>query len=76
MNIFVYHDPSGLVNEMFIVGITLIGAVVTAKLLGCCLPMLAKRLKLDPALLASPLMTTLVDTITVLLYFSIAVSII
>jgi magnesium transporter len=76
LNIFIYHDPSGLVNEMFIVGLTLIGAVVTAKLLGCCLPMLAKRLRLDPALLASPLMTTLVDTVTVLLYFSIAVSII
>ncbi len=76
LNVLIYHDPSGLVNEMFIVGITLVGAVVTAKLLGCCLPMLAKRLKLDPALLASPLMTTLVDTITVLLYFSIAVSVI
>ncbi len=75
LNVFIYKDPSGLVNEMFIVGITLVGAVVTAKLLGCCLPMLAKRFKLDPALLASPLMTTLVDTITVLLYFSIAVSV-
>ncbi len=74
LNLIIYHDPSGLVNEMFIVGVTLIGAVVTAKLLGCVLPMLAKRLSLDPALLASPLMTTLVDTVTVLLYFSIAIS--
>lgn len=76
LNILIYHSPSGLVNEMFIVGITLIGAVVTAKLLGCCLPMLSKKLKLDPALFASPLMTTLVDTVTVLLYFSIASSVI
>ncbi len=75
LNIIFYHSPSGLVNEMFIVGITLVGAVVTAKLLGCCLPMLSKRLKLDPALFASPLMTTLVDTVTVLLYFTIASSV-
>lgn len=58
-----------------VVGITLIGAVVLAKTLGCCLPMLAKKLKLDPAIMASPLITTIVDACTVLLYFNIAIRI-
>lgn len=68
-----YHTPNGMGREMIVVGIALIGAVVLAKTLGCTLPMLAKRLKLDPALVASPILTTLVDAGTVLLYFSIAV---
>ena len=44
-----------------------------AKLLGCILPMLAKKVKLDPAIMAAPLITTIVDTCSVLIYFSIAV---
>ena len=55
-----------------VIGITLIGTVLLSKLLGCMLPMLAKRLKLDPALMAAPLITTIVDTCSVLLYFNIA----
>ncbi len=70
-----YHTPNGMGKEMIVVGIALMGAVILAKVLGCTLPMLAKRLKLDPALVASPILTTLVDAGTVLLYFSIAVTI-
>ena len=55
-----------------VIGITLIGTVLLSKLLGCMLPMLAKRLKLDPALMAAPLITTIVDTCSVLLYFNVA----
>lgn len=57
------------------VGLTIIGVVVLAKILGAVLPMLAKRLNLDPAIMASPLITTIVDTCAVLLYFSIAMCI-
>ena len=46
--------------------------IVLAKCLGCCMPMLAKKLKLDPALMASPLITTVVDMSSLLIYFSIA----
>ena len=46
-----------------------------AKILGCMLPMLAKRLKLDPAIMAAPLITTMVDTCSILIYFKIAVAI-
>ncbi|MBR5514679.1 MAG: magnesium transporter [Clostridia bacterium] len=58
------------------VGLTLIGVVILSKVLGCVLPMLAKRVNLDPAIMASPLITTIVDTCAVLLYFNIALWII
>ena len=55
-----------------VVGLSLIGTVFMSKCLGCILPMLAKRLKLDPAIMAAPLITTIVDTCSVLLFFNIA----
>ena len=58
-----------------VLGLTLIGTVCMAKILGCMLPMLAKRLKLDPAIMAAPLITTMVDTCSILIYFKIAVAI-
>ena len=63
-----YND----VNIAIVVGATLICTVVIAKLLGCVLPILAKKLKLDPAIMASPLITTIVDTISVLVFFNIS----
>ena len=58
-----------------VLGSTLVGTVLLAKLLGCILPMLAKKLKLDPAIMAAPLITTIVDTCSILIYFAIAVNI-
>lgn len=55
-----------------IVSITLGFTVMIAKMVGCTLPIGAKRLGLDPALMASPLITTLVDAIALILYFNIA----
>ncbi len=63
-----YHD----MKIALVVGLTLICTVVIAKLLGCILPMFAKKLKLDPAIMASPLITTIVDTLSVLVFFNIA----
>ncbi len=54
------------------IGITIMITVILAKLIGCCLPLLAKKLKLDPALMASPLITTIVDTCSVLIFFNVA----
>lgn len=61
-------------NWMFgvVTGLSLICTIFFAKLLGCSMPMLAKKLKLDPAIMASPLITTLVDAGSILVYFSIA----
>lgn len=56
----------------FCVSVTLAITVLAAKLIGCILPILAKRLNLDPAVMASPLITTLVDAIALLLYFFIS----
>ena len=49
--------------------------VVIAKLVGCTLPMLAKRAHLDPAVMASPFITTIVDVLSLLVLFSLASSI-
>ena len=64
-----YHDP----KLAAVVSLTISGIVIIAKLLGCILPMIAKKLKLDPAIMAAPLITTIVDTCSVLLFFNIAV---
>ncbi len=56
----------------FVVCIAMLFAVVIAKTIGCSLPMLAKLLRLDPALMAGPMITTIVDAISLLIYFSIA----
>lgn len=55
------------------VSLTLIVTVTCAKLLGCCLPILASRMRLDPAVMASPLITTIADAVSLVVYFRIAV---
>jgi len=55
-----------------VVCVTLALTVLVAKLVGCSLPLLAKRLGFDPAVMASPFITTIVDALSLLLYFSIA----
>lgn len=63
---------SGNIMLAVTLGITLICTVSLAKVIGCVLPLIAKKVGLDPALMAAPLITTLVDTGTIILYFSIA----
>lgn len=54
------------------VSLTLIVTVLMAKMVGGVLPIIAKTLKIDPAIMAGPLITTLVDAISLTVYFSIA----
>ena len=54
------------------VSLSLIGTVIIAKLVGAILPILAKKLKFDPAVMASPVITTVVDTFSIIIYFNIA----
>ena len=54
------------------VSLTLVMTVIIAKLIGCSLPILAKRLGFDPAVMASPFITTLVDAVSLLTYFQLA----
>jgi magnesium transporter len=55
-----------------VVCLTLVVTVIIAKLIGCTLPILAKKLGFDPAVMASPFITTIVDAISLLVYFRIA----
>ena len=55
-----------------VVALTLCVTVIAAKLIGCVLPLLAKKMGFDPAVMASPFITTLVDAISLLVYFGIA----
>jgi magnesium transporter len=55
-----------------VVCLTLAAVIIIAKCVGCTLPMLAKKLRFDPAVTASPFITTIVDAISLLIYFGIA----
>lgn len=55
-----------------VVCLTLMVAVLIAKVVGCLLPMLAKKIGFDPAVMASPFITTIVDALSLLIYFRIA----
>ena len=64
-------DKTG-VPVALVVSLTLLAVVVIAKLVGCTLPMFAKKIGFDPAVMASPFITTIVDAISLLIYFEIA----
>ncbi len=59
-------------NVIFVVCLSILAAVMVAKIIGCTLPMIAKLLKLDPALMAGPMITTIVDAVSLLIYFGFA----
>ncbi len=63
------------ISEAFVVSLSLYATVLIAKGLGCTLPLLAKKVGFDPALMASPLITTLVDATSLTIYFLIATTI-
>ena len=56
----------------FVVCVTLALTVLVAKIIGCSLPLLAKKIGFDPAVMASPFITTIVDAMSLLVYFGIA----
>lgn len=68
--VLMYRDPvMGAV-----VSITLFCVVIAAKFVGCTLPIIATKLKLDPALMASPMITTIVDAVALFVYFNVAIA--
>lgn len=71
-------DLRGMDNGLYIalvVSLTLVGTIIMAKLIGSFLPMLASKFKFDPAVMASPLITTVCDALSLLIYFAIATAI-
>ena len=63
-----YHDPM----LALLVSISLVAPILIAKLIGCVLPLVAKKLRLDPAIMAAPLITTIVDVCSIMVYFQVA----
>ncbi len=57
-------------SVIMVVSLSVAAVVIVSKTIGCTLPILAKIFKLDPALMAGPLITTLVDTISLIIYFA------
>ncbi|MBD5139536.1 MAG: magnesium transporter, partial [Ruminococcus sp.] len=55
-----------------VVAATIFCVIIIAKLVGCSLPMLAKKIGFDPAVMASPFITTIVDALALFVYFAIA----
>ena len=56
-----------------VVCLTMVGAVISANLVGCALPMCARKLGFDPAVMASPMLTTIIDAVTLTIYFQFAI---
>ena len=66
------NNPSVTPMVALVVCATLVGTVLCAKLVGCCLPILAEKIGLDPAVMASPFISTIVDSLSLLIYFRFA----
>ena len=67
-----YLFCEGTLQVFLVVSIAMFCAIVVAKLIGCSLPIFAKIVKLDPALMAGPMIATLVDIVTLVIYFGLA----
>ena len=67
-----FNNDASAFTEIAVVCLTLFCTVVVAKIVGCTLPIIAKKIGFDPAVMASPLITTIVDAISLIIYFSIA----
>ena len=69
LRIFVQYDSLQLAVT---IGLSITVTIIMAKSIGCLLPLLAKKLKLDPAIMAAPLISTIVDILSILIFFQIA----
>ena len=62
----------GGIRIALVISATLFFVVVLAKLVGCVLPLIVKSVKLDPAVVANPFITTIVDALALIVYFALA----
>lgn len=70
VRLLIQYPGRWTLNLVLVVSLML--AIVLAKIIGCILPMLAEKMKLDPAIMAAPLITTIVDASSLLIYFQVA----
>ncbi len=66
-------DTGHQIMEIVVVCLTLFATVIIAKIVGCILPLIAKKIGFDPTVMASPFITTIVDTISLAVYFNVAI---
>ena len=66
------HNEDVTIMVAMVVCLTMTCTIIVAKIVGCTLPLLAKKLGFDPAVMASPFITTIVDALSLLVYFGIA----
>jgi len=66
------QNPAITIMVALVVSVTIIFVVLLAKTIGCILPIAAKKIGLDPAVMASPMITTIVDALSLLAYFAVA----
>ena len=66
------HNPEVTIAVAAVVSATLVLTVLCAKVVGCTLPMVAEKIGIDPAVMAAPFITTVVDALSLLIYFAIA----
>lgn len=69
LRIFIFYKDLQL---SLVITLSIIGTVIIAEFIGCALPLVAKKIKLDPAIMATPLISTIVDTCSMLIYFQFA----
>ena len=67
-----FHNDMVTISVALVVCCTMVCTVLCAKIVGCTLPLLAKKMGFDPAVMASPFITTIVDAISLLIYFRFA----
>ena len=65
-------NPDVTVMVAFTVSLTIVFVVIFAKSVGCILPMIAEKIGIDPAVMASPLISTITDAVSLLIYFTLA----
>ena len=66
------NNPAVTPMVALVVCLTLVFTVLCAKIVGCTLPMVAEKIGIDPAVMAAPFITTIVDALSLLIYFAIA----
>ena len=72
----IFNNDEVTVIVDLVICLTLIIEIVFAKFIGCSLPMIAKKIGFDPAVMSSPFITTIVDAVSLLVYFGIATALI
>lgn len=71
LKVFLIDNTGGVIIPT-VVALSMLVTVIFAKVIGCILPMMADKIGLDPAVMASPFITTLVDAISLIVFFKIA----